>query len=101
MARFVVIPVGISRYEAPSAADRKVGRDHFRELPKVDSDLKALAELFGSDRYRKSGFEVRPVLTGTTGQITDSLNKSFADLGDEPALTVVLIWSGHGQTPNG
>jgi Caspase domain len=101
MARFVVIPVGISRYEAASDADIKAGRGHFRELPKVDSDLKTLAELFGSESYRKSGFEVRPVLTGTTGQITDSLNRLFADLGNEPALTVVLIWSGHGETPNG
>lgn len=95
----VVLCVGISRYAKPPAAEAKLGRTRFDDLSAVDNDLARLARLFDSEPYRNAGFAVWPWLTGTTGQITDQLTKAAAKLAGEPGRTVLLVWSGHGETP--
>jgi hypothetical protein len=99
--RVVVIPVGISRYRDPTAAQLKLGQQRFGDLPSVNADLERFAALFRSDTYRTNGFELRPVVTGTAGEVTDRLNAIVEELTNDPPATVVLIWSGHGETPDG
>lgn len=97
----VVIPVGIGRYLAPANADVQRGRRRFEDLEAVDSDHAQLVHLFQSETYRKNGFVIRPMVTGTAGQITDKLNGACTELANDPPSAVLLFWSGHGETPGG
>jgi hypothetical protein len=100
-ARVIVIPVGVSCYRDPPEPQRNRGRRRFEYLAAVETDLAQITRLFGSDHYRKNGFAVLPVVSGTAGEIIDQLNRIAEDLAAEPGRTVLLFWSGHGDTPNG
>jgi len=100
-ARVVVIPVGVSLYDDPPDVQIKRGRRRFQNLASVDKDLAQLAVLYESEPYRKNGFFVHPVISGTAGEITDQLNEIAQQLATEPARTVLLFWSGHGDAPGG
>jgi hypothetical protein len=100
-ARVVVIPVGVARYRDPSAAQLGRGRRRFDDLPAVDRDLERLAQLFASEPYRRNGFAVVPPVSGTAGEITDHLNRIVEELAEVPGRTVLVLWSGHSETPNG
>ena len=100
-ARVVVIPVGVSRYGEPSPAQLQRGRRRFDDLAAVERDLSQLASLFTTEAYRQNGFVILPAISGTAGEITDRLNRIADELSVEPGRTVLLLWSGHGDTPHG
>lgn len=97
--KFVVIPVAMSRY-------REVAQDGARtrwpDLEFVEKDLDRFEAMFGDGGYRKAGFTLLPRITGTAGQITDKLTEIAEQIATlPPGVTVLLIWSGHGDAPNG
>lgn len=101
LARVVVIPIGIGHYRDPPPAQQRLGRARFDDLKSVESDLARLSALFGSQRYREAGFSVLPTVSGTQGEVADRLTEVAEDLATQPGSTVLLYWTGHGETPGG
>lgn len=93
-----MIPVGMSRYKDPAQGG---ARTRWPDLDFVETDLDRFDAMFGAERYRQAGFTMLPRITGTAGQITDKLTEIADQVAALPGLTVLLIWSGHGEAPNG
>lgn len=96
--RFVVIPVGISRYDEPPP---DAGGQQWAELKAVETDLERLRNLFHWQQYRAEGFVMLDPVNGTAGEITDKLTRIVRGIAAQQGLTVLLIWSGHGAAPDG
>ena len=99
--KFVVIAVGMSEYKDVPAVQGMAARTRWANLNSVDADLDRFETLFGSPRYRDAGFTVLPRICGTAGQITDELTKVAEQVAAQRGLTVLVIWAGHGEAPNG
>ncbi len=97
--KFVVIPVAMSRYKDVAQGG---ARTRWPDLGFVETDLDRFEAMFGDARYRQAGFTMLPRITGTAGQVTDKLTEVAEQIATLPTgVTVLLIWSGHGEAPNG
>ena len=96
--KFVVIPVGMSRYRDVAEGG---ARTRWPDLAFVETDLDRFDAMFGAERYRQAGFTMLERIAGTAGQITDKLTEIAEQVAARPGVTVLLIWSGHGEAPNG